>query len=263
MLTDEAMGFQVGLDGYDDFFEQAVSFRYVCRYPDVRCNRLKIQLIYGRSETVTQKLDLAFYLQPDTLALARELLGKVLVTQWNGVRTSGRIVETEAYCGEGDRASHAYGGRRTARNEVTYRAGGNAYVYLCYGIHHLFNIVTHGENIPHVVLVRAMEPLEGITEMANRTGKQPGALSLGSGPGNLTRSLGIQTRHNGYSLLEDSIFLLDTGQSPDPQDIISTPRIGVDYAGDDARLPYRFILRHNPFVSGPRPRKHAMESSHE
>ncbi len=150
-----------------------------------------------------KKLDRSFYLRDDVLAIARGLLGKLLVTRWNGIITSGRIVETEAYRGETDRASHAWGGRRTGRTEVMYGPGGHAYVYLCYGMHHLCNVVTHEAGVPHAVLIRAVEPLEGITEMAKRTGKSMDSLGLGAGPGNLSRSLGIQTAHSGHSLVSD------------------------------------------------------------
>lgn len=199
-----------------------------------------------------KKLDRSFYLRDDVLAVASDMLGKLIVTRWDGVATSGRIVETEAYRGETDRASHAWGGRRTQRTEVMYGPGGHAYVYLCYGMHHLFNVVTHQAGIPHAVLVRAIEPLEGITDMIKRTGKASGSPGLGSGPGNLARSLGILTRHSGYSLFNGEIFLADDGYKPPDDGVLSTPRIGVDYAAEDATLPYRFILSGNPWVSASR-----------
>lgn len=220
-------------------------------------------LIFNRSlEAVSKKLDPSFYHRADVLTVARALLGKLLVTRWNGIRTAGRIVETEAYCGETDRASHAWGGRRTARTEVMYGPGGHAYVYLCYGIHHLFNVVTHREGVPHVVLVRAIEPVEGITEMARRTGKQPGSLALGAGPGNLTRSLGIRTAHSGCSLQGPDIHIVDDGVRPGPASVIRTPRIGVDYAGEDARLPYRFVIADSLFASGPKHLNLPMNNAH-
>lgn len=198
---------------------------------------------------MAQKLNLSFYRQPDVLAIARNLLGKVLVTRNDGVYTSGRIAETEAYAGITDRASHAYGGRRSTRTSVMYKAGGLAYVYLCYGMHHLFNVVTHQEGTPHVVLIRAIEPLEGLTEMTNRTGKLPCNPALGAGPGNLTRSLGIGIRHNGLSLLSRELFIADDGYSVPDADIRATPRIGIDYAGEDAARPYRFIIADHPYLS--------------
>lgn len=211
-----------------------------------------IQFFNRRTGTVFKKLDRSFYSRDDVLAVASEMLGKLVVTRWDGVTTSGRIVETEAYRGETDRASHAWGGRRTRRTEVMYGPGGHAYVYLCYGMHHLFNVVTHQAGIPHVVLVRAIEPLEGITEMIKRTGKAAGSAGLGSGPGNLSRSLGILTRHSGYSLYANEIFLADDGFQLSASGILATPRIGVDYAGEDALLPYRFVVADNPWVSAPR-----------
>jgi DNA-3-methyladenine glycosylase len=197
-----------------------------------------------------KKLDQHFYNRPHVLKIARELLGKVIVTSFQGQLTSGRIVETEAYAGEGDRASHAWGGRRTNRTEVMYGLGGTAYVYLCYGIHQMFNVVTNQQGIPHAILVRAVEPLEGIDIMLQRTGKMKLDHSLTKGPGNVGKALGFFTRHTGLSLLGDDLFIADDGYRVKKADILATPRIGVDYAGDDAALPYRFIIQDNPYVSG-------------
>jgi DNA-3-methyladenine glycosylase len=198
-----------------------------------------------------KKLDNSFYARPNVVRIARELLGKVLVTRFDGERTSGRIVEVEAYNGVIDRASHAWSGRRTRRTEVMYGEGGTAYVYLIYGIHHLFNIVTNKKDTPHAVLVRALEPLEGIPTMLKRTHKAKMDHSLTRGPGNLSRAMGLYTQHTGYSLYEDEIFIGDDGHRVRPSEIIATPRIGVDYAGEDAALPYRFYIKGNPYVSGP------------
>jgi len=197
-----------------------------------------------------KKLDNSFYDRPDVVRVARELLGKVLVTELEGGRTSGRIVEVEAYNGVVDRASHAWSGRRTRRTEVMYREGGTAYVYLIYGIHHLFNVVTNKKDIPHAVLVRALEPLEGIPLMLKRTGKVKADHSLTRGPGNLSRAMGLATLHTGYSLYEGEIYIGDDGHRVRPAEIVATPRIGVDYAGQDALLPYRFFVKGNPYVSG-------------
>jgi DNA-3-methyladenine glycosylase len=204
------------------------------------------------------KLIAAFYDRPGVVTVARDLLGKILVTEFDGQRTSGRIVETEAYNGVGDRASHAWSGRRTRRTEVMYGFGGTAYVYLIYGIHHLFNVVTNKKDVPHAVLVRALEPLEGIPVMLQRTGKgrageKPGPdYSLTRGPGNLSRALGLLTLHTGVSLLGDQIWIADDGWRPRRSEMVATPRIGVDYAGPDAALPYRFFIKGNPYVSGPK-----------
>ena len=199
-----------------------------------------------------KKLDYYFYSRTDVVNIARELLGKVLVTQWNGVVTSGRIVETEAYRGVTDRASHAWNGRRTGRTEIMYDEGGKGYVYLCYGIHHLFNVVTNIKDTPHAVLVRAVEPLEGISTMLQRTGKKKPDRTLTSGPGNVSKALGLLVSHSGVSLLEEAVFIADDGYALKKKDIIATTRIGVDYAGEDALLPYRFFIRDNIYVSGRR-----------
>ncbi len=199
---------------------------------------------------VMKKLDISFYQRYDVLQIAKDLLGKILVTKWNSGITSGRIIEVEAYAGVTDRASHAFGGRRTARNEVMYAEGGQAYVYLCYGIHHLFNVVTHTKEIPHAILIRALEPLRGIDTMLERTGKKELDHTLTRGPGNLSKALGICTGHSGLVLTGKEIFIADDGFVFTKREIAASPRIGVDYAGKDALLPYRFFARGNPFVSG-------------
>ena len=193
----------------------------------------------------------SFYHRSRVVAIARDLLGKVLVTSFEGQRTAGRIVEVEAYNGVVDRASHAWSGRRTRRTEVMFGPAGVAYVYLIYGIHHLFNVVTNKREVPHAVLVRALEPLEGIPVMLKRTGKPTLDHTLTRGPGNLSRALGLHTVHTGTSLLGDEIFIADDGWRPRRSEIVATPRIGVDYAGEDAALPYRFFIKGNPYVSGP------------
>ena len=183
----------------------------------------------------------------DVVKLAKQLLGKVLVTQFDGMITSGRIIETEAYRGAIDRASHAFGGRRTQRTEVMFHEGGRAYVYLCYGIHHLFNIVTSVKDIPHAILIRAIEPLDGKEVMMQRTGNQSWKKTIGSGPGNVTRALGIFTAHTGMSLQSDEIFIAEDGYQVEK--ILATPRVGVDYAGPDALLPYRFVVAGHKGIS--------------
>jgi DNA-3-methyladenine glycosylase len=197
-----------------------------------------------------KKLDSGFYNRSDVVKIAKELIGKVLVTQFGEVITSGRIVETEAYAGAIDKASHAFGGRRTNRTEVMYQPGGTVYVYLCYGIHHLFNVVTNKKDIPHAVLIRAVDPIQGIPSMVIRTGKKQADYTLTKGPGNVSRALGINTGHTGASLLNGEIFIASDDFVAGEKNILATPRIGVDYAGEDAKLPYRFILKGNPYVSG-------------
>jgi DNA-3-methyladenine glycosylase len=185
-----------------------------------------------------KKLPRSFYLREDVVAVATDLLGKVLVTRFNGTITSGMITETEAYNGVIDRASHAFGGKRTGRNEMMYAAGGVAYVYLCYGIHHLFNVVTHRSGIPHAVLIRAVHPLDGTSTMRERRNAERTLTT--NGPGTLTHALGIRVTHNGTDLLGDTLYIEDRGFSVPNSAIIAGPRVGVDYAGSDALLPYRF-----------------------
>lgn len=196
-----------------------------------------------------KKLGEAFYDRADVLKIARELLGKILATRFDGVYTSGRIVETEAYAGVGDRASHAFGGRRTARNEAVYGAPGDIYMYICYGLHHLFNVVTNKKNVPHVVLIRSLEPLQGISAMLQRTGKPELDHTLTRGPGNLSRALGLNKHHSGGSLLSDQIYIADDGLKYKKSEIIVTRRIGVESAREDAERLYRFIVKGNPYVS--------------
>lgn len=196
--------------------------------------------------------DRSFYERADVVKIARELLGKIMVTNFNGQFTAGRIVETEAYNGAVDKASHAFGGRRTARTEVMFGTPGNAYVYLCYGIHHLFNVVTNKEGIPHAVLVRALEPLHGIDIMLERTRKQILDNTLTRGPGNVSKALGIFTSHTGLDLLTSDLRIVQDQFKVKKSAIGITTRIGVDYAGPDALLPYRFIVKDNPYVSGKR-----------
>lgn len=199
-----------------------------------------------------KKLDHHFYDREDVVMIARQLLGKILVTVQDGILTSGRIVETEAYEGEIDKASHAYGGRRTGRTEVMFGEPGRAYVYLCYGIHHLFNVVSNSRNVPHAILIRALEPLQGIDVMLKRMNKPVHDNSLTRGPGNVSKALGITTRDTGTDLLGDRIYIEDDGFRYPASDILKSERIGVDYAGEHASLHYRFFIKNNPYISGKR-----------
>jgi DNA-3-methyladenine glycosylase len=196
-----------------------------------------------------QKLPLSFYLRKDVVKISKELLGNVLVTNWRGELTSGRIVETEAYAGEIDKASHAFKGR-TARTEVIFGEGGRAYVYLCYGIHQMFNIVTNRNDIPHAILIRAVEPIEGIDIMLRRTGKAKLDQTLTRGPGNVGKALGFHTSQCGISLTSDDLFIADDGFKVTKSMIGASARIGVDYAGDHAEWHYRFFIKGNKYVSG-------------
>jgi DNA-3-methyladenine glycosylase len=198
-------------------------------------------------------LDVDFYRREDVLRLARELLGKYLVSHFDGQRSAGRIVETEAYRGPEDRASHAFNNRRTPRTEVMFRAGGVAYVYLCYGVHHLFNVVTGGEGQPHAVLIRAIEPIENMPLMLARRDMARAERRLCAGPGLLTRALGITTSHSGLSLLEEKGPIRIETREPNLADeaIVAGPRIGVSYAGESATWPWRFGLKGSPWLSRP------------
>jgi DNA-3-methyladenine glycosylase len=191
----------------------------------------------------------SFYERDDVVGIARELLGKILVTRWDGVRTTGRIVETEAYAGQQDKASHAYRGK-TPRTEVMFETSGTAYVYLCYGLHQMFNIVTAKKGLPHAVLIRAVAPLEGIAAMLERTGKKLADASLTRGPGNVGKAFGMHRSQTGQSLLSDALYIADDGYRVGPDAVGTSARIGVAYAGADALLPYRFYLKGNPYVSG-------------
>jgi len=191
------------------------------------------------------KLSLDFYRRSDVVQIAKELLGKVLYTRRDGKVTGGIITETEAYAGITDRASHAFNNRRTQRTEIMYAQGGVAYVYLCYGIHHLFNVVTNREDIPHAVLIRSIKPYSGIDTIIRRRGLPPDYLSgskrgICTGPGTVSQGLGIKTVDSGVDLAGSMIWIEDKGIRVQKKNILETPRIGVDYAGADALLPYRF-----------------------
>lgn len=181
-----------------------------------------------------------FYQRDDVVTISRELLGKVLCTGIDGALTRAMITETEAYAGVEDKASHAYGGRRTRRTEPMFSEGGTVYVYLCYGIHHLFNVVTNSVGTPHAVLIRAGEPLSGTERMLQRRNKATMDRSLLAGPGSLALAMGITTHDTGCSLLDGPIWIEDYGIDIDDDAVTVGPRVGVDYAGDDALLQYRF-----------------------
>jgi DNA-3-methyladenine glycosylase len=190
-----------------------------------------------------KKLNKAYYLQTDVVAIACNLLGKKLCTNINGVYTAGIITETEAYAGANDKASHAYNNKRTPRNEVMYHQGGKGYVYLCYGLHHLFNVVTNVADVPHAVLIRAIKPVDGIEHILKRRKHKKLAKNTSGGPGTVSQALGISTKLNGVDLTKNTIWIEDTGITFIKKQITITPRIGVDYAGEDAKLPYRFLVK--------------------
>ena len=196
-----------------------------------------------------KKLPLSFYQQKDVVSLSQQLLGKFLFTYIDNILTGGMIVETEAYAGEFDRASHAYRCKKTKRNSVMFENGGVAYIYICYGIHHLVNVVTNIKNIPHAILIRAIEPIKGVKKMLERRKFSQKKYNLTSGPGALTKSLAItKDNHNGTSLIDSSLFIT-FGKKITKDNIISSPRIGVSYAKEDAYLPWRFRIKNNPWTS--------------
>lgn len=192
-------------------------------------------------------LPLNFYQSEDVVLIAQNLLGKVIVTQFKQGKTSAKIVETEAYKGPFDKASHAFKGRYTKRTATMYCKGGVIYVYLCYGIHHLLNIVTGPENVPHAVLIRAVEPLEGIDIMCKRRNLAKISRNLTAGPGLLTQALGIRTSHDGLPLCE-SIWI-ENGDTLGAQEIVASKRVGIAYAQEHQFLPWRFRIKNNPWVS--------------
>jgi len=199
-----------------------------------------------------ETLPRSFYLRDNVTAISRELLGKYLCTSFNGEPfTAGMIVETEAYTADGDRACHAYNGRRTERTEIMFRRGGLAYVYLCYGIHHLFNVVTNAKGEADAILVRALKPADGVARMLQRRGKAKLNRQVAGGPGMLTQALGIKTNHYGTDLTGDKIWIEDRGVEIDEKLITAGPRVGVDYAGEDALLPWRFRLTDGGWTSKP------------
>ncbi len=210
--------------------------------------------------TTTQKspirLPAEFYHRTDVVQVAKDLLGKVLVTNFNAGQTSGIITEVEAYRAPDDRACHAFGNRRTKRTEIMFQAGGRAYIYLCYGIHHLFNVVTAPEGMAHAVLIRGIEPIEGIETMFQRReiklstkGTIPAKLT--TGPGALAQALGLRTHQTGSSLIhpDSEIWIEDRGAVVPENAVGAGPRIGVDYAGECAAWEWRFWLRDSRFVS--------------
>jgi len=191
----------------------------------------------------------SFFLEGEVTAISRNLLGKVLVSQIDGSLTMGRIVETEAYNGAKDKACHAYLNRNTQRTSVMFKEGGRSYVYLCYGIHHLFNIVTHGEGEANAVLIRALEPLEGLSFMHQRR-NIGNPKQLCNGPGKLAMALGISKAHNDKALYSEEAELWVGKEIADPEfEVVETTRIGVDYAEEDALLPWRYYIKDNLFIS--------------
>jgi len=200
------------------------------------------------------KLPLSFYQGDDVVSISRNLLGKYLFTCIDGEITGGYIVETEAYNGVIDKASHAFGNRLTPRTKTMFEHGGIAYVYLCYGIHEMFNVVTSVEGQPHAVLIRAINPTDGLDIMQFRRNMATLKPTITSGPGSVAKALGISRDINAMSLQSDILWIEDRGLTFTEAEIAAVPRVGVDYAGADAQLPYRFYVKGNKYVS--KPNKH-------
>lgn len=199
-------------------------------------------------------LSQSFYQHDDVVSHARNLLGKILLTTLHGTITSGMIVETEAYRGPDDRGCHAFGGRYTERTRTMYLQGGHAYVYICYGIHPMVNVVTSAEGEAHAVLIRAIEPIDGIQTMLERRKMRLPSPNLTNGPGKLTVALGITKYMDGLPLFnEDSpMKILENGTSLSESDVISGPRVGMSkHVGTCAHRPWRFYIKDNPWVSKP------------
>lgn len=197
------------------------------------------------------KLQTDFYQREDVVQIAQELLGKLLVTEFDGARTVGKIVETEAYRAPEDKASHAYNFRRTGRTEIMYALGGTAYVYLIYGIHHLFNVVTNAQDVPHAVLIRAIEPVENVALMLARRGMETVKPQLTAGPGVLSKALGITIEHTGLSLTssDSPIWIEDAGVSFSDEAIVASPRVGIGYAEEWVDKHWRFRVRDSRWTS--------------
>ncbi len=211
---------------------------------DTKSSKVWAKPIRAKSKKV--KVPLEFYMREDVVQISQDLLGKVLCTKINGQVTKAVITETEAYAGINDQASHAYGGRRTKRTEPLYARGGTAYIYLCYGIHHLFNVVTNEAETPHAVLIRAGKPLEHSDLMQERRKKQQVDKTLLAGPGSLSQALGLTTDLTGTNLLGNGIWIEDHNFSIGKEEIVTGPRVGIDYAGEDAARPYRFMIDPTP-----------------
>lgn len=199
------------------------------------------------------KLENSYFVGNNVVLIARNLLGKYAFTFKDGQLSGGIISEVEAYNGIQDKASHAFGGRRTQRNEMMYHTGGVIYMYLCYGIHSMLNFVTNVEGVPDAVLIRGIIPTHGEELMLRRTGKTQMNINLGSGPGKVSKILGLSVADNGLSLMSDTIWVEDRGLLIPDRQVEISPRIGVDYAGADACLPYRFALKNADSLVGDLP----------
>jgi len=200
---------------------------------------------------LNKKLSIDFYQRDEVITIATELLGKDLYSMIDGQLSGGTIIETEAYCGPADRGSHAYNDRKTPRNEMMYRSGGLVYMYICYGIHDMLNIVTGDEGSSHAILIRAIEPHTGIDIMRVRRNIFNKDQRLCQGPGALTKALGLNKTHNGFDLQGDIIWISDCENSFLNDQIIASARIGMNFEGPYKLMPWRFYIKGNPYVSRP------------
>jgi len=194
------------------------------------------------------KLNREFYRNPNVVELAQHLLGKFVCTQFEEGLTVGMITETEAYCGATDKACHAYPNKRTKRTEIIFGDGGFAYIYLCYGLHHMFNIVTNVTDAADAILIRGIAPVKGIEIIESRRNMSVNRKQISSGPGTVAQALGIRTNHYGTDLLGDTIWLEDRGIQFTKDQLLIGPRVGIDYAEEDALLPWRFRVKGNKYI---------------
>ncbi len=207
-------------------------------------------LFLGMINNLTKKLPASYYQQDDVVNIAKDLIGKKIVSNINEELTSGIITETEAYRGYDDKACHAHLGRFTDRTKIMYESGGVAYVYLCYGIHHLFNIITNSKNHADAILIRAVEPLDGVEVMLRRRKKEKLDKTLTSGPGNFSKAFALSKAHYGADLTGDEVWIEYNEEFRFRESEITTSkRIGIDYAEEDKNLPWRFYLNTSKFVS--------------
>ncbi len=203
------------------------------------------------SVTPARRLERSFYLNTNAVEIARNLLGKVIYSSVDKIITGGVIVETEAYKGPEDVGSHSYNGKRTVRNEMMYAEGGLVYMYICYGIHNMLNIVTGPEGSSHAVLIRALEPVTGIDVMRQRRSVFDNDKRLCKGPGALCKAMGLSKKHNGVSLAGDTVWIEDRGTVLTDDEIIASPRVGLNITGPYRDIPWRFYIKRNPYISRP------------
>lgn len=198
-----------------------------------------------------KRLPASWYTSHDVTQMARDLLGKFLCTEIDGHYCSGIIVETEAYRGPDDRAAHSFNNRRTARTEVMFWKGGVSYIYVCYGMHHLMNVVTATKDVAHAVLIRALEPADGVEVMAQRRNMSLTDSRITKGPGALSVAMGLHKMYSGLPLYrkDSPLWIEDRGVKFSQDEICISKRIGVESAGDAAHWPWRFFVKGNKYVS--------------